>query len=267
MPRNVQPRIFTPERLQQLVEVYQQQPFTPTRTFAAQYECTTETVRQALKRAGYKHRRPARKIQLTEVHKAARVRFARDYRDFNFSNAIFSDEKSFTSNQQGRRHLWRLNNTRYEPQNVIPNNESGRIVVNMWGWMSSSGPGELVYIPERANGTNYLELLQETMVPTVRSVYPQDEVPEILFIQDNCPIHTSRVVRNWLEQQPDIRTVPWPSRSPDLNPIENLWGIMVQKWDNRNERTKENLVAHVDRVWEGFCGSNLCEVLVNSMRH
>ncbi|KAJ8710237.1 hypothetical protein PYW07_009603 [Mythimna separata] len=158
MPRNVQPRIFTPEQLQQLVEVYQQQPFTPTRTFAAQYECTTETV-QALKRAGYKHRRPARKIQLTEVHKAARVRFARDYRDFNFSNAIFSDDKSFTSSQQGRRHLWRLNNTRYEPQNVIPNNESGRIVVNMWGWMSSSGPGELVYIPERANGTNYLELL------------------------------------------------------------------------------------------------------------
>ncbi|KAJ8710262.1 hypothetical protein PYW07_009628 [Mythimna separata] len=51
MPRNVQPRIFTPERLQQLVEVYQQQPFTPIRTFSVQYESTTETVRQALKRA------------------------------------------------------------------------------------------------------------------------------------------------------------------------------------------------------------------------
>ncbi|XP_060806461.1 protein IMPACT-B-like [Amyelois transitella] len=52
----------------------------------------------------------------------------------------------------------------------------------MWAWMSAAGPGELVYLPERVTAINYLEVLQETMLPTVRLVYPESEVPDILFI-------------------------------------------------------------------------------------
>lgn len=226
-----------------------------------------QAIRTALHRAGVHHRRPAVKIILGQEQKEARVRFARDYRDFDYSRAIFSDEKSFKSSQHGRRNLWRVNNTRYEPRNVKSNNESGRIIVNMWGWMSADGPGELHYINERATGQVYAELLEEVMLPTVRAVYPGEEVPQFYFFQDNCPIHRARVVQNWLLQYPEIRTVPWPSRSPDLNPIENLWAIMVQRWDSRNERTKAALVTHCDEVWDSIRGSDLCEVLVRSMRN
>ncbi|KAL0849772.1 hypothetical protein ABMA28_011725 [Loxostege sticticalis] len=79
----------------------------------------------------------------------------------------------------------------------------------MWAWMSAGGPGELVYLPLRFNGENYVQLLQDTMKPTVKTMYPAEEVPEILFIQDNCPIHTSRVVKQWFQQQPDFRTIQW----------------------------------------------------------
>lgn len=265
-PRVCRPRVMTHERTAQMVATYEQEPFTPTRKFAMEYECSLETIRRHLKKAGIKHRKPARKIILSDAHKTARVRFARDYRDFDFSHAIFCDEKTFKSSQIGRRHLWRVDNTRYEPRNVVPNNESGRVVVNMWAWMSAAGPGELVYIPERSNGANYLDLLQNTMLPTVRVVYPEEEVRDIVFIQDNCPIHRCRLVSSWIEQQPNLRALPWPSRSPDLNPIENLWAIMVQRWDTRAERTKLALVTHVDEVWDSLRGSNLCEILVKSMR-
>ncbi|KAF9412565.1 hypothetical protein HW555_008655 [Spodoptera exigua] len=167
MPRMPQPSILTQERVQRMVSVYEQHPFTPTRLFAEEFDCTAQTIRNGLRRAGIRNRKPAKKILLTEAHKTARVRFARDYRDFDFSRVIFTDEKSFKSSQIGRRHLWRVNNTRYEPRNVLPNNESGRVVVNMWAWMSAAGPGELVYIPGRATGATYLELLQDTMLPTV----------------------------------------------------------------------------------------------------
>ncbi|KAH9641330.1 hypothetical protein HF086_002652 [Spodoptera exigua] len=266
MPRMPQPTILTQERVQRMVSIFEQHPFTSTRLLAEEFECTAQTIRNGLRRAGIKNRKPAKKISLTEAHKAARVRFARDYRDFDFSHVIFTGEKSFQSSQIGRRYLWRVNNTRYEPRNVLPNNESGHVVVNMWAWMSAAGPGELVYIPGRATGATYLELLQDTMLPTVRVVYPEAEHPEITFIQDNCPIQRSRIVQQWIDQQPNLRTVPWPSRSPDLNPVENLWAIMVQRWDPRSERTKEALVAHVDEVWESLRGSDLCESLVKSMR-
>jgi hypothetical protein len=27
----------------------------------------------------------------------------------------------------------------------------------------------------------------------------------------------------------NVRVLPWPALSPDLNPIENLWGVMTQR--------------------------------------
>jgi hypothetical protein len=116
--------------------VYALEPFTPTRVFAEQFECTLQTLaeemRRALHRTGEHHRKPAKKIILSDANKPERARFAREYRDFDFSPAIFADDKCFKSNEVGRRHLWREDNTRYEPRNVNPNNNSGRICANMY---------------------------------------------------------------------------------------------------------------------------------------
>uniref|UniRef100_A0A1I7XD85 DDE_3 domain-containing protein n=1 Tax=Heterorhabditis bacteriophora TaxID=37862 RepID=A0A1I7XD85_HETBA len=41
------------------------------------------------------------------------------------------------------------------------------------------------------------------------------------FQQDNATIHASRSTKTWLEDN-DVATMDRPSRSPDLNPMENL---------------------------------------------
>ena len=40
-----------------------------------------------------------------------------------------------------------------------------------------------------------------------------------IFQQDNDPKHTSRDVRGDLESRLPRRVLPWPSYSPDLNPL------------------------------------------------
>ncbi len=61
-----------------------------------------------------------------------------------------------------------------------------------------------------------------------------------------------------------VKVMDWPSMSPDLNPIEHLWGIL--KWEVE-ERKFSNIHHPRDVVMEEWKRTPVatCEALVNSM--
>ncbi|KAI8437917.1 hypothetical protein MSG28_010597 [Choristoneura fumiferana] len=136
-----------------------------------------------------------------------------------------------------RRHLHAANIHNYKPPEKLslltitePTELLGMDVFN--------GPGELVEIGGRMNSERYLEVLKDVMLPSVRVAYPEGQ---IYLVHDNSSVHKSKIVKDWLNSQKDITVFEWPAKSPDLNPIENLWGQMVLNWDSSEIRSKKNL--------------------------
>ncbi|KAK2579788.1 hypothetical protein KPH14_012181 [Odynerus spinipes] len=68
-----------------------------------------------------------------------------------------------------------------------------------------------------------------------------------IFQQDNAPIHTASSTKKWF-QEFGIELLPWPALSPDLNPIENLWGILARKVYDQKKPPIESIAELKKRI-------------------
>ena len=57
-----------------------------------------------------------------------------------------------------------------------------------------------------------------------------------VFQMDNDTKHTSKVVEKWLKDN-KVKVLEWPSQSPDLNTISNLWAELKKHVQARRPTT------------------------------
>jgi transposase len=55
----------------------------------------------------------------------------------------------------------------------------------------------------------------------------------------------------WLSIQPERRGAPWPSKSPDLNPIEHLWDDLDRRLRSRQPAPQilQELQQALEQEW------------------
>ena len=69
--------------------------------------------------------------------------------------------------------------------------------------------------------SKYTDFLAQNAKPILNALYQGKNY----FQQDNARIHTPAESMRWLNSNfPNV--LEWPSRSPDLNPMENVWKML-----------------------------------------
>lgn len=100
-------------------------PFTNAATVRREYGAHRDTIRKIWSNVGVFHHIYARKPKLTQAQKEERMGYALQNLTRDWSNVIFSDEKTFQSDMHQRTHLYRPPNTRYDERFLQPIQRSG----------------------------------------------------------------------------------------------------------------------------------------------
>jgi hypothetical protein len=213
-----------------------------------QLNVTPRRVRQVLNKSNnlvYRARKKA--PALTKQHKEKRLEWVKEKVSWTLGKwmtVIFSDENKFNlDGPDGIQCYW--HDLRKEKQ-VFSKRPFGGGSVMIWGAFSANGKAELVIMEGRQNAQKYVEVLEKSMLPFAEDNHGQD----FIFQQDNAAIHTARATKAWFEDK-NITVLDWPAKSPDLNPIENLWGILSRHVyaQGRQFETKESLICCIKECW------------------
>jgi hypothetical protein len=133
--------------------------------------------------------------------------------------------------------------------------------LHLLGMISYEGPSRLVLFSETLTADlfrRYLGLLTKD----AQNLYSDRNYR---IYMDNDPKHRSSKVQQWTKDNHVDVPKDWPSNSPDLNPIENVWGLMAREIQKLYPRNKEDLKKYIRAIWRKVATKGLCERLVESM--
>jgi transposase len=178
----------------------------------------------------------------------------------NWDNVIFSDEKKFNlDGPDGMQYYW--HDIRKENETCFSRQQGGGSIM-VWGAFSAKGTSQLAILDGRQTAEMYVDTLSEYMLPFAHQNYGLDYI----FQQDNASIHTASVTREFFCDM-NIEVMSWPALSPDLNPIENLWGLLVRKVYacGRQFLTKNDLKSQISKSWSEI-GQSEIKPLIKPMK-
>ena len=183
------------------------------------------TVRRRLRSERFKSRKRPSGIELTANHKRLRLEWAmqRCHWRSQWNRVVWSDEASVClRGRDGRLRVWMQSGDKVPGNLALPVNQGGgRLLI--WAAIWMNGRTELHIQRNNMNSDGYVGVLQRHVLPL--STRLGDPSTDWIFMDDNATCHRS-FVTNSFKTQAGIRTLRWPARSPDLNPIENVWSLL-----------------------------------------
>jgi transposase len=228
---------------------------------------SSQTVRNLLKKHSFKAVTKKKKPLLTAMHRKKCLAWAQRYKEWtveDWKRVIWSDETKINRiGSDGRQWVWKQAGQGLTVREVQGTLKFGGGNIMVWGCMGWEGVGQLAEVEGRMNADQYVEILENHLLPSME----ESGIPleDLIFQQDNDPKHTSRTANKWMEDH-EITVLDWPPNSPDVNPIEHLWGHIKKKLVKYPAPSKGvwELWERIAEVWNKV-EPEVCQNLIESM--
>lgn len=228
-----------------------------------QVEVSAKTVGRRLDSFGLRARTIAKKPWINAKNRKARIEFSMRHRHWSpedWERVLWTDESKFCLfGSDGTRYMRRPDGQRYNPRYTEGTVKHGGGNVMVYGAFAASGVGPLIKIDGRMDGLMFRNILADHTVPFGNANLSSDWVHQM----DNDPKHRSKLVQEWMTDN-HVRQLEWPSQSPDLNPIENLWDGLGKAIGSRPHKNSHELFQDLQAEWQKLPNTLLCK-LVHSM--
>lgn len=178
-----------------------------------------------------------------------------------FRQVCFSDESIFTVMEESSQYVRRRQNEEFKAD-CIQQTVKHPTSVMVWAVMSIKGPGRFCIVEGTMRQEQYINVLKDRLLPQINEWHPDKDC---IFMHDGAPCHKAKSVTKFLAEH-QVRTLPWPGNSPDMNPIENLWAIVKRRVRKTKITTKHELISKLIKVW--FHDDDIkksCKSLIESM--
>ncbi|GFX35780.1 transposable element Tcb2 transposase [Trichonephila clavipes] len=215
-------------------------------------QISRETVARCLRGGGLYARRLVVYVPKNRQHSTARLQWCREHHiwtEQDWACVLFSDESRFSLSSDCRRQLiWRESGTAYRPENIQEKDRYPTCSIMVWAGIMSNGRTRLHVIANRTMTCQ--RYIDEDLVHHVR-LFLSAVGDEFVFKDDNATCHRTLAVQDCLDSE-GIQRLVWPARSPDLNPIGNVWDALGRQVARRNypASNKNTLIRALTEEWD-----------------
>ncbi|GFW01767.1 transposable element Tcb2 transposase [Trichonephila clavipes] len=225
-----------------------------------------EKLARSLRGGGLYAHRPVVCVPLTRQHRTARLQWCREHHNWteqDWACVLFSDESRFSLSSDCRRQLiWCESGTAYRPENIQEKDRYPTCSIMVWAGIMINGRTRLhVVVNGTMTGQRYID---EVLLPHVR-LFRGAVGDKFVLMDDNATCHRTLAVQDCLDSE-GIQRLVWPARSPDLNPIENVWDALGRQVAGRNypPTNKNTLIRALTEEWNKL-PQQLLDNVVQSM--
>ncbi|GFU47306.1 transposable element Tcb1 transposase [Trichonephila clavipes] len=215
-------------------------------------QISRKTVARRLRGGGLYARRPVLCVPLTRQHRTARLQWCREHHNWTEQDCacvLLSDESRFSLSSKCRRQLiWHESGTAYRPENIQEKDRYPTCSIMVWAGIIINGRTRLHVV---ANGTmTGQRYIDEVLLPHVR-LFRGAVGDKFVFMDDNATCHRTLAVQDCLDSE-GIKRLVWLPRSPDLNPIENVFHALGRQVAGRNypPTNKNTLIRALTEEWD-----------------